>query len=93
MSAAVPEPRRQLVLNLRRAMSDKAMSADAVSDLAEISPSHLSMILHGKRTVQLDTLVKLAGALGVPVEQLLEGIEWVSDGDGGGGFRRRGGNA
>jgi transcriptional regulator with XRE-family HTH domain len=93
MTAAVPEPRRQLALNIKRTMRERGVTPVEVSDLAEISPNHLSLILRGKRTVQLDTLVKLAGALDVPAERLLEGIAWVSDGDGGGEFRRRGGES
>jgi transcriptional regulator with XRE-family HTH domain len=52
----------------------------------DIHRSHLSLILSGDRVVQLDTLVKLAGALGVEPAELLSGVRWVSDGKGGGEF-------
>lgn len=89
MPAAVPEPTRQFASNVQRTMAEKGLTAAEVADLAELSLNHLNLILRGMRTVQLDTLVKLAGALAVPPERLLEGIEWVSDGRGGGEFRLR----
>jgi transcriptional regulator with XRE-family HTH domain len=90
---AVPEPRRQLALNLRRAMAEKGVSVTEVAARADIYRTHLSLILRGERTVQLDTLVKLAGALEISPRDLLAGIEWVPDGKGGGEFRGRGRNA
>jgi transcriptional regulator with XRE-family HTH domain len=90
MPAAVPEPTRQFASNVQRAMAEKELTISAVADRAELSLNHLNLILRGRRTVQLDTLVKLAGALDVPPEQLLEGVEWVSDGQGGGEFRTKG---
>lgn len=89
MPAAVPEPTRQFASNVQRTMTEKGLTAAEVADLAELSLNHLNLILRGRRMVQLDTLVKLAGALAVPPERLLEGIEWVSDGRGGGEFRPR----
>jgi transcriptional regulator with XRE-family HTH domain len=87
MTAAVPEPMRQFVSNLSREIAGCGLSLAEVAARAEIHRSHLAMILAGERMVQLDTLVKLAGALGVPPEQLLAGVEWVSDGRRGGEFR------
>lgn len=90
MPAAVPEPTRQFASNVRRTMAEKGLTVSDLADRAELSRNHVNLILRGRRKVQLDTLLKLAGALGVPPEQLLEGIEWVSDGRGGGDFRARG---
>jgi transcriptional regulator with XRE-family HTH domain len=90
MPAAVPEPSRQFASNVQRAMAEQELTMIEVADRAELSLNHLNLILRGRRTVQLDTLIKLAGALGVPPEQLLEGVEWVSDGRGGGEFRAKG---
>ncbi len=90
MPAAVPEPTRQLASNLKLAIAEKELTAPEVAKRAELSLNHLNLILRGRRMVQLDTLVKLAGALDVPPEQLLEGVGWVSDGRGGGEFRTKG---
>jgi transcriptional regulator with XRE-family HTH domain len=86
-ASAVPEPMRQLASNLERAIAEKGLSVAAVADRAEIHSGHLCLILRGKRMVQLDTLVKLAGALEVSPGDLLAGVTWVSDGRGGGEFR------
>ena len=86
MTAAVPEPMRQFVSNLSREIERRGLSMADVAARAEIHPGHLALILAGERMIQLDTLVKLAGALGVAPERLLEGVEWVSDGQGGGEF-------
>jgi transcriptional regulator with XRE-family HTH domain len=87
MTAAMPEPMRQFVSNLERAIAERGLTLAQVAARADIHRGHLTLILAGRRRVQLDTLVKLAGALGVPPEHLLEGVEWVSDGRGGGEFR------
>ena len=89
MPAAAPEPTRQFASNVQRAMAEQGLAADEVANRADLSLNHLNLILRGERTVQLDTLVKLAGALDVPPEQLLEGVEWVSDGRGAGEFRAK----
>lgn len=93
MTAAVPEPMRQFVSNLDRLISERGLTPAELAARAEIHRSHLTLILAGERMVQLDTLVKLAGALDVSAADLLAGVEWVSDGEGGGEFRPRGGSA
>ena len=80
------QPTRQLVANLGRLMDEREMTPHEVAAAAEVHRSHLSLILDGARVVQLDTLVKLAGALGVEPAELLAGVRWVSDGRGGGEF-------
>jgi transcriptional regulator with XRE-family HTH domain len=84
---AVPEPMRQFVANLERLSAERGLSQPELAARAEIHRSHLTLILAGERMVQLDTLVKLAGALDVSPADLLVGVEWVSDGEGGGEFR------
>lgn len=91
MSAdAVPEPMRQFVANLERLGAERGLGPAELAARAEIHRSHLTLIMAGERMVQLDTLVKLAGALDVSPADLLAGVEWVSDGEGGGEFRRDG---
>ncbi|MBS1881205.1 MAG: helix-turn-helix transcriptional regulator [Actinobacteria bacterium] len=87
MTAAVPEPTRQFVSNLERLIAERGLTPAAVADRADVHRSHLSLILAGKRTVQLDTMVKLAGALEVSPPRLLAGVEWVVDRRGGGEYR------
>lgn len=85
-SGNAPQPTRQLVANLSRLMDEREMTPHEVAAAADVHRSHLSLILSGARVVQLDTLVKLAGALGVEPAELLAGVRWVSDGRGGGEF-------
>jgi transcriptional regulator with XRE-family HTH domain len=87
MTAAVPEPMRQFVANLDRLIAERGLTPAELASRADIHRSHLTLILGGERMVQLDTLVKLAGALGVSPAELLAGVNWVSDGEGGGEFR------
>jgi transcriptional regulator with XRE-family HTH domain len=89
MTAAVPEPMRQFVANLDRLIAERGLTPAELAARADIHRSHLTLILGGERMVQLDTLVKLAGALGVSPAELLAGVNWVSDGEGGGEFRSR----
>ena len=85
-AGAAPQPTRQFVANLNRLMEERGMTPYEVGAAADIHRSHLSLILDGARVVQLDTMVKLAGALGVDPAELLAGVRWVSDGRGGGEF-------
>jgi transcriptional regulator with XRE-family HTH domain len=78
---------RQLAANVRRSMEWEGLSVAEVGRRAEMHRAHVNAILRGERMVRLDTLIKLAGALEVPPERLLEGVEWVPDGEGGGEFR------
>jgi transcriptional regulator with XRE-family HTH domain len=87
---AAPEPLAQFVVNLNRLIAERGMSVAEVADRADVHRSHLNLILSGARMVQLDTLVKLAGALGVSPAELLDRVRWVSDGHGGGEFRTAG---
>jgi len=77
---AAPEPMRQFVANLNRLIAERGLTAAELAARADIHRSHLTLILGGERMVQLDTLVKLAGALGVSPAELLADVSWVSDG-------------
>ena len=70
------QPTRQLVANLSRLMDEREMTPHEVAAAADVHRSHLSLILSGARVVQLDTMVKLAGALGVEPAELLAGVRW-----------------
>lgn len=35
------------------------------------------MLEHGMRVARIDTLIRLAGAMGIPPGELLEGIHWT----------------
>lgn len=49
----------------------KKLTQDTVSELINITPSHMSNVETGKSTVSLPTLVSIANVLGVSVDELL----------------------
>jgi transcriptional regulator with XRE-family HTH domain len=63
--------------NLRRLKHERGRSLSEIARRAEIHRTHVSLILRGKRMIQIDTVVKLAGAVDVEPGELLRGIAWV----------------
>jgi transcriptional regulator with XRE-family HTH domain len=53
------------------------LSQGDVAERAGLHPTAVGLIERGERTAQIDTLVRLAGALEVEAGDLLRGIEWV----------------
>lgn len=49
----------------------KKLTQDTVSELINITPSHMSNIETGKSTVSLQTLIAIANVLGVSIDELL----------------------
>lgn len=62
------------------------LSREELSNRAAIHHTAMSQIAHGKRVPKIDTAVKLAGSLGVPTEELLDGLTWSPSGYEPGGF-------
>jgi transcriptional regulator with XRE-family HTH domain len=81
-----PDARRNFARRVGRMQQDRALSTDALAERAEIDRAELDRILRAEGPVALDAVFLLAGALGVEPGELLEGIEWVPDGEGGGGY-------
>ncbi len=57
---------------LRSLRTAQGLSLDEVAERANLSPSTISRMETGKRTISLDVLVPLAGALGVGLDALLD---------------------
>jgi transcriptional regulator with XRE-family HTH domain len=72
--------------NLTDQRKKKGLSPGDLAELASISPPRLEAIESGAEQPELETLVKLAGSLGVPVADLVAGLGW----DPGDGFRTSG---
>lgn len=68
--AAIVGPR------LRRIRRGLDMSQEALADNAEIHRTQMTGIEWGERLPRIDTLIKLAGGLGVSPCELLDGIVW-----------------
>ena len=62
--------------NLLRIRQARKLSQENLADSAGIHRTQISLLEGGRRQPLLETLVRLAGALDVPVEVLLEGILW-----------------
>jgi DNA-binding XRE family transcriptional regulator len=62
--------------NLVRIRHESEISQEDLAHRAEVHRTQISMMESARRLPRIDTLVKLAGALGIPPETLLEGIGW-----------------
>ena len=63
--------------NLARCRRRAELSQEEVSVRASLHRTEVSQLERGLRVARIDTLVKLAGSLGIPPTELLEGIEWT----------------
>jgi transcriptional regulator with XRE-family HTH domain len=69
------DPTAQFAQNLRRLREAAGMTQEALSQTAGMGPAELSRLERGGRDPQLRTIVRLARGLGVPVAELLAGVE------------------
>lgn len=69
-------PAHQVAANVAREKRRTGLSLSQIADHAEVHRTHVSLILRGKRDIQVSTLLKLASAFGVKPSALLEGVEW-----------------
>ena len=71
---------RRLGQNLRSARRRAGYSQEDLGGLACLHRTEIGLVESGGRLPRIDTLMKLAAALEVRVEQLVEGIEWLPPG-------------
>lgn len=62
--------------NLIRARRAAGISQEELGFLAAIHRTEIGMVERGQRIPKLDTVVKIAGALDVSVEELVDGLVW-----------------
>jgi transcriptional regulator with XRE-family HTH domain len=62
--------------NLFRCRTEVGISQDELSVRASVHRTEISQLERGLRIPRVDTLVKLAGGLGVEPGQLLVGLSW-----------------
>lgn len=70
--------------NLRRARKRGGYSQETLAVRASLHRTEIGLVERGERSVRLETAIKLAGAVGAPLGELIAGIEWSP------GFARRG---
>lgn len=63
--------------NLRACRNRAGLSQEALCSLASLDRSEIGLLERGENAPLLDTIVKLASALSVPLEELLGGIGWI----------------
>ncbi len=89
----MPDPSHRIAVaerlgtNLRRLRTKAERSRDELAIHADVGHGHLSKIENGGLLCRVDTLVKLAAALGVTPNDLLAGVGWDRREDRGGGFK------
>jgi transcriptional regulator with XRE-family HTH domain len=78
----MPDPSHRIAVaerlgaNLRRLRAKAELSRDELARRADVGHGHLSKIENGGLLCRVDTLVKLAAALDVTPNDLLDGVEW-----------------
>jgi transcriptional regulator with XRE-family HTH domain len=70
------EPRDRFGVNLREARLAAGVSVEELSERCGLHHTMVSRLERGGAAPRLETLLKLAGVLGVSVEALCAGIAW-----------------
>ena len=66
--------------NLRTKRKEHGFTQEKLAEIVDISPTHMSVIERGVKTPKLDTFVRIANALGVSADALLQdGVEHAND--------------
>ena len=73
--------------NLARVRERNGITQEELSFRASLHRTEIGLLERGGRLPRIDTLAKLAGALGVPASSLLDGIAWEPGQVTRGGFR------
>jgi transcriptional regulator with XRE-family HTH domain len=73
--------------NLASARERTGITQEELSFRASLHRTEIGLLERGGRLPRIDTLAKLAGALGVPASSLLDGIAWQPGEFTRGGFR------
>ena len=63
--------------NLRRLRRREGLSQEQVAVRASLHRTEVGLLEHGGRVCRVDTLIQLAGAMGVAPGELLDGIDWI----------------
>jgi transcriptional regulator with XRE-family HTH domain len=62
--------------NLKRARKDAGLSQEEVGIGASLHRTEVGLLERGERIPRIDTAIKLAGAVGTSLPELVEGIAW-----------------
>lgn len=73
-----PEMKIRFGQNLARCREGAGISQEELSFRASIHRTEVSLLERGERMPRVDTALRIAGSLGVPIDDLVAGLEWRS---------------
>jgi transcriptional regulator with XRE-family HTH domain len=62
--------------NLARCRKRADLSQEELGVMASLHRTEISLLERGARLPRIDTVIKIAGALEIPLDELIEGIGW-----------------
>jgi len=71
-----PEMKIRFGRNLARCREGAGISQEELSFRASLHRTEVSLLERGERMPRVDTAMRLAGSLGVPLDDLIAGLEW-----------------
>lgn len=71
-----PEMKTRFGQNLAPCREGAEVSQEELSFRASIHRTEVSLLERGERMPRVDTALRIAGSLGVPLEDLVAGLEW-----------------
>lgn len=63
--------------NLRRCRKQAGISQEALGFLSSLHRTEIGLLERGARIPRIDTVIKIATALSVPLDELTAGIDWT----------------
>jgi transcriptional regulator with XRE-family HTH domain len=70
-------PQERFAQNLRKARTEAGISQEELGYLCDLHRTEVSLLERAGREPRLATIVKLAGALKTPPNELCDGIGWL----------------
>ena len=65
----------KFAMNLKKLMIEREMTAADISRKTGITQGTLSRYINGKRIPKINSVIKIAKALNVPIELLMKGVD------------------
>ena len=59
---------------IKAAREKKGLTQEALSEIVDLSPMHMSVIERGVKPTRLDTFIRIANALDVSADELLQDV-------------------
>ena len=66
----IQEVLKLLIENIKRLMTINRITSKELSEMVGVTPTHISYILNNKRDPSIELITKIAGALGVTIEEI-----------------------